>query len=111
MRQLDVYWNGVNAGSLRELMPGKGYSFVYAPSYLIGDFPHVSVTLPKSSEAYESERLFPFFANMLPEGTLRRVVCREHHIDENDFFGILYAMADTDNIGAISLKKNGDERP
>ena len=66
--------------------------------------------LPKSHTSYEDDKLFPFFANLLPEGTLRRVVCREHHIDENDLFGILSAMSGVDTIGAISLKTIDDER-
>ena len=105
MRQLSVFWNDVLAGRLTEFSPGKGYRFVYDPSYVAGNCPHVSVTLPKSEKPYESDTLFPFFANMLPEGTLRRVVCREHRIDENDLFGILCAMADADSVGAVSIKK------
>lgn len=105
MRQLNVFWNDKKTGILTELLPGKNYRFEYYPSYVQSKFPHISVTMPKSDSPYESEHLFPFFANMLPEGTLRRVVCREHHIDETDLFGILYAMADTETIGAVSLKK------
>lgn len=109
MRQLNVYFNDVKAGVLTELTPGGGYRFEYAPDYLAGDYPHVSLTLPKNTLPYENDRLFPFFANLLPEGTLRRVVCREHHIDEKDLFGILYAMSDTDTIGAINIKTVDDE--
>ena len=105
MRQLNVFLNDKKAGILTELLPGKNYRFEYYPSYVRSEFPHISVTMPKSNLPYESESLFPFFANMLPEGTLRRVVCREHHIDEADLFGILYAMSDTETIGAVSLKK------
>lgn len=104
MRQLSVFLNDIKVGQLTEQLPGKGYQFVYDPMYVTGDFPHVSVTLPKTVTPYESDTLFPFFANMLPEGTLRRVVCREHHVDENDLFGILCAMADADSIGAVNLK-------
>lgn len=110
MRQLEVYYNDVKAGVLTELAQGSGYRFEYIPEYLSSDFPHVSVTLPKSHTSYEDDKLFPFFANLLPEGTLRRVVCREHHIDENDLFGILSAMSGVDTIGAISLKTIDDER-
>ena len=70
MRQLEIMWNNVDAGTLTELLPGKGYRFKYAPSYLNGSYPHISVTLPKTDIPYESESLFPFFANMLPEGAL-----------------------------------------
>ncbi|MBQ9864112.1 MAG: HipA N-terminal domain-containing protein [Bacteroidales bacterium] len=110
MRQLNVLWNDQPAGILTELAPNNGYRFEYAMSYLNSNLPHVSVTLPKTSTPYESERLFPFFANMLPEGSLRRVICREHHVDENDLFGILYATADTDTIGAVSFKKQHNEQ-
>lgn len=109
MRRLNVFWNNKKAGILTEIRPGRGYIFEYNPLYLASELPHVSMTLPKSKTPYESERLFPFFANMLPEGTLRRVVCRENHIDEKDYFGILYAMSDVDNIGAVSLKKIENE--
>ena len=105
MRQLNVFWNDKKAGILTELLPGKNYRFEYYPTYVRSEFPHISVTLPKSDSPYESENLFPFFANMLPESTLRRVICREHHIDEADLFGILYAIADTETIGAVNLKK------
>ena len=109
MRHLNVHWNDVLAGRLTELAPDKGYRFEYDQSYVTGDCPPVSVTLPKSVAPYESDTLFPFFANMLPEGTLRRVVCREHHLDEDDLFGILCAMADADPIGAVSLKRIGND--
>ncbi|MBQ9473216.1 MAG: HipA N-terminal domain-containing protein [Bacteroidales bacterium] len=105
MRQLEILWNGVNAGTLTELAPGKGYRFEYAPSYLAGSSPNISVTLPKKMTTFESDSLFPFFANMLPEGALRRVVCRQHHVDENDLFGILCAMSGADSIGSIDVKE------
>lgn len=109
MRKLIVYYNNVMAGLLTELTPGGGCRFEYAPEYLMGDYPHVSLTMPKTSDPYESDQLFPFFANLLPEGALRSVVCRENHIDENDLFGILVAMSDADSIGAINLKTIDDE--
>ena len=109
MRRLIVYYNNVKAGILTELEAGAGYRFEYYADYLAGDCPHVSLTMPKTGSPYESDQLFPFFANLLPEGALRRVVCREHHIDENDLFGILVAMSDADSIGAINFKTIDDD--
>lgn len=109
MRQLEILWNGVNAGTLTEQFPGKGYRFEYSPSYLIGSNPNISVTLPKKETSFESDSLFPFFANMLPEGALRRVVCRQHHVDEKDLFGILCAMSEADFIGAVDAKEVKNE--
>ena len=107
MRQLEVYMNDRKAGVLTEQHPGKGYVFQYDIDYLSSDSPSVSVTLPKSKEAFESDLLFPFFTNMLPEGANRKVICRSLRIDENDFFGLLSAMAGKDFIGAVHIELVG----
>ena len=46
---------------------------------------------------------------MLPEGANRRSICRSLRIDENDFFGLLIAMADKDFIGAVQVRKTTDD--
>ena len=56
-----------------------------------------------------AEHLFPFFTNMLPEGANRSVICRSLRIDELDFFGLLSAMAGKDFIGAVNIRRIGDE--
>lgn len=104
MRQLKVYYNNTKAGVLTEINPGLGYIFEYDFEYLSSELPPISVTLPKREKAYESDLLFPFFTNMIPEGTNRSVVCRTLRIDEQDFFGILSAMANMDFIGAINIR-------
>ena len=105
MRQLDVYFNDIKAGILTEKNPGTDYSFQYLDEYIDTPMPPISVTLPKQKEVYFSKHLFPFFSNMLPEGTNRRVICNSLRIDENDFFGLLTAMADKDFIGAVNVRK------
>lgn len=105
MRELAVYFNDVEAGLLTEFSPGAGYSFQYKEEYLNSALPPISVTLPKQKSPYNSEHLFPFFSNMLPEGTNRRAICRAQKIDENDFFGLLVAMADKDFIGAVNVRR------
>ena len=105
MRELAVYYNDIEAGVLTEKYPGTGYTFQYKEDYLNSALPPISVTLPKQSTAYNSEHLLPFFSNMVPEGANRRVICRSLRIDENDFFGILEAMADKDFIGAVNIRR------
>lgn len=100
-----VYYNDTKAGILTELHPGTGYTFQYREVYLNSTMPPISATLPKQSNVYRSDYLFPFFSNMLPEGANRRVICRSLRIDENDFFGLLEAMADKDFIGAINVRR------
>lgn len=109
MRQIDVYLNDHKAGILTEKYPGRGYLFQYITDYLESNMPQVSVTLPKRSESYSSEVLFPFFANMIPEGTNRKVICRSLKIDGEDIFGILCAMADQDFIGAVNIRTHHDD--
>ena len=80
MRQLDVYVNDRKAGMLTEKYPGGGYCFQYETDYFLSDAPPISVTLSKRNKIYESALLFPFFANMLPEGANRKVICRTKRI-------------------------------
>lgn len=105
MRQLEVYVNEMKAGMLTEQNPGRGYRFEYSADYVSSDLPPVSLSLPKRNEAYTAENLFPFFTNLLPEGTNRKVVCREQRIDDRDFFGMLMATVGTDMIGSVNFKR------
>ena len=105
MRFQSVFPYDTQAGILTELNPGIGYSFQYTEEYLNADMLPISATLPKQTAVYSSEHLFPFFSNMLPEGADRRVICRSLKIDENDFFGLLEAMADKDFIGAVNIRR------
>ena len=108
MRQVNVYVNDLKAGVLTERLPGKGYSFHYDPVYLSSDAPSISVSLSKRNAFYESSSLFPFFANMLPEGANRKVICRTYRIDEHDLFGILAAMAGKDFIGGVHIETTAE---
>lgn len=71
MRTGEVYVNGFFAGVIAE-EPGNGYSFVYDDRYYENpSLPAVSLTLPKTQKSYQAPYLFPFFANMLSEGSNR----------------------------------------
>ena len=109
MRTLDVYYNDTKVGVLSEINPGAGYTFKYEPEYISSELPPVSATLPKRVDAFESDSLFPFFSNMIPEGANRGVICRSLKIDEKDFFGILSAMADMDFIGAVNIRTSSHD--
>ncbi|MCH5215245.1 MAG: HipA N-terminal domain-containing protein [Muribaculaceae bacterium] len=105
MRQLAVYYNDSLAGVLAEKSSGSDYTFQYADDYVNSNLPAISVTFPKRNERYSSEQLFPFFSNMLPEGTNRKTICRLQKIDENDSFGLLSALAGRDFIGAVNVRR------
>jgi HipA-like protein len=104
MRVLEVYCNGVLAGTLTE-ENRKSFVFRYDNSYYHDtDKAAVSLTLPKTQQEYHSEYLFPFFFNMLSEGVNKQLQCKILKIDEKDHFGLLMATAQYDTIGAITVK-------
>ncbi|MDR1654123.1 MAG: HipA N-terminal domain-containing protein [Prevotellaceae bacterium] len=104
MRKAKVYRNGVLAGVLTE-NDDKKYIFRYDNDYFANkNKPAVSLTLPKNTQEYTSDYLFPFFFNMLSEGANRQLQCTQLKIDENDDFGLLLATATHDTVGAIILK-------
>ncbi len=102
-KRLLVYVGKDVAGTLSQLSSHE-YEFAYEASYCDGKHVPLSPTLPITTEVYRSSYLFPFFANILPEGANRRTVCRQLHIDEHDYFSILAAFSGKDFIGNISVK-------
>lgn len=105
MRQAEVLYKKETAGLLTQLDDG---SFVYRYQdqwFNETDKPAISLTLPKTQQEYQSKYLFPFFYNMLPEGSNKQTVCFENRIDTKDYFGILITTAKQDTIGAVTIKK------
>ena len=104
MRKCEVYINGNRAGELTEL-DNMEYEFAYDRTYLSDENnPPVSLTMPLRKEPYVSKNLFPYFFNMLSEGENRRMQSHLLHISPDDDFGILLATAQTDTIGAVTVK-------
>ena len=104
MRKASIYAKGIPAGVLEET-PDKEYVFRYDDSYFADSSkPGISLTLPKTQQEYRSPYLFPFFFNMLSEGSNRIAQARLLRIDEKDHFGILLATAQNDVTGAITVK-------
>lgn len=105
MRKAVVYNNRRLAGFLTE-NEDRSYTFSYDKDYLSDSRTDaISLTLPKRAEPYQNKFLFPFFFNMLSEGTNKDIQCRKLKIDENDFFGLLLETAAIDTIGAITITK------
>lgn len=105
MKKAKVYSNSAIAGYLTET-DNRNYIFEYDLNYLAdNNSSAVSLTLPKRLEPYCSETLFPFFFNLLSEGYNKSVQNRFYKIDEDDYFELLLTVADTDTIGAITIKR------
>lgn len=106
MRSGSVYYKEQLAGCVSQLDHG-GYHFSYNPSWLMDPRkPSISLTLPKAALEFESDTLFPFFFNMIPEGANKRLICRAKRIDPDDYFGLLLAVAGEDTVGAVKVVPN-----
>lgn len=104
MRQAKVFRNGELVGYLTE-DNRRSYTFTYDDAWFADTTkPAVSLTLPKTQKTYNSEYLFPFFYNMLSEGANKRLQSNQLHIDEEDSLGLLMATAQSDTMGAITIK-------
>lgn len=104
MRKATVLFKGEEAGTLTQQDDGA-FAFQYQASWVNDKGkPGISLTLPKRESAFHSDFLFPFFYNMLPEGSNKQLVCKLNKIDQNDYFGLLVTIAKNDTIGAVTLK-------
>jgi HipA-like protein len=104
MRKVEIYRNGILAGTLTE-ENHQHFVFRYNDTYYNDTGkPAISLTLPKTQQEYSSDFLFPFFFNMLSEGVNRKLQSTLLRIDEEDNFGLLMATAQYDTIGAVTVK-------
>jgi HipA-like protein len=105
MRKAKILYKNQEAGMIIQHDNGF-FTFKYNNSWITDKTkPAISLTLPKSQQEYHSDFLFPFFYNMLPEGSNKQIVCKLNRLDLNDYFGLLLTTAKNDNIGAIKVIK------
>lgn len=104
MREARILYKEEEAGVLIQHDEGI-FTFQYHDTWIQAGKPAISLTLPVTQQVYQADHLFPFFYNMLPEGSNKHIVCRHYRIDHDDYFGILLATAQNDNIGAVKVIK------
>jgi HipA-like protein len=105
MRQATILFKEQEAGLLTQHDDGS-FTFKYYDAWITDrNKPGISLTLPKIEQEFHSKYLFPFFYNMLPEGSNKQVVCKHHRIDKDDYFGLLMTTAKGDSIGAVRVIK------
>ena len=106
MRQAEVYCRGIKAGIISKDEKAGRYAFVYDADYVREkSLPAISLTLPKRTEAYESNVLFPFFFGLLSEGENKEIRCRRMRIDEQDHFKLLLKTCDIETIGGVIVRE------
>jgi serine/threonine-protein kinase HipA len=105
MRKAKVLFKNEEAGILTQHDDGS-FSFRYQDEWIANNSKlSISLTLPKIEKEFHSKYLFPFFYNMLPEGSNKQVVCKLNRIDREDHFGLLMSTAKNDSIGAVTVRK------
>ena len=105
MRKAKILYKDEEAGALTQYDDGS-FTFRYTDTWMADNSkPGISLTLPKIGQEFRSKFLFPFFYNMLPEGSNKQVVCRLNKIDQTDYFGLLMTIAKYDSIGAVRVMK------
>ncbi len=102
MRKALIKYNDVEAGVLTETDQGE-YTFNYFDSYC-KQFPDLFITfnMPITKQIYRSNRLFPFFDGLIPEGWLLNIAAKSWRINKDDRMGLLLACCQN-TIGAVSV--------
>ncbi len=105
MRSAKILFKDLEAGLLTQFDDGT-FTFRYHEAWINdSNKPGISLTFPKTEQEFHSKFIFPFFYNMLPEGSNKEVVCKFNRLDTNDYFGILMTTAKYDSIGAVRVVK------
>ncbi|MDQ3143014.1 MAG: HipA N-terminal domain-containing protein [Bacteroidota bacterium] len=105
MRNAKVLFKNEEAGILTQ-HDDASFSFRYHDDWVADNSKQsISLTLLKTEKEFQSKYLFPFFYNMLPEGSNKQVVCKLNRIDREDHFGLLIITAKNDSIGAVRVIK------
>ncbi len=86
---------------------GDEYAFQYDPGYLSDPAEgSLSFSLPLQSDAFDSERTYGYFANLLPPAYVRKKLERCIHMSAGNVFGFLRALGG-DCAGAVALYREG----
>jgi serine/threonine-protein kinase HipA len=110
MRQGNVYYKETLAGKIIETPEGD-FVFTYDATYATHHpTQFITFSMPVRTEPYTSDRLFPFFEGLIPEGWLLEIATKNWRIKANDRMGLLLACCQN-CIGAVSVVpiKENDE--
>lgn len=108
-RELEVWLFSSRVGRL-VVVDGR-LSFRYVPSWLSeADAMPLSASLPLQAEPFDDHKSRPFFAGLLPEGQLRRLIAQQFQVSgQNDFALLEYIGGEC--AGAVSLLSPGQTLP
>ena len=85
------------------------YSEEALSTYPLGT-PLLSISLPVSSRRYTHGVVRPFLDGLLPEGTSRRAIAYDLHVNASDTYGLIRLLG-RDCAGAMVIQPSGDLAP
>ncbi|WP_396434386.1 type II toxin-antitoxin system HipA family toxin [Limnohabitans sp.] len=107
--ELDVWLFTERVGTL-SLVQGR-LSFCYAPDWLAQpNAVALSMSLPLQFEPFNDHQSRPFFAGLLPEGQLRRLLARQLQVSGQNDFALLEHIGG-ECAGAVSFLARGQTLP
>jgi len=107
--ELDVWLFADRAGTLA-LVDGR-LSFSYAPGWLSHkDAVTLSTSLPLQAEPFDDRKTRPFFAGLLPEGQMRRLIAQHFQVSGQNDFALLDHIGG-ECAGAVTFLKPGQVLP
>jgi len=107
--ELEVWLFDRHIGSL-SLMHGR-LSFAYAPDWLaLPQAAPLSQSLPLQAELFDDHQTRPFFAGLLPEGQMRRLIAQQFQVSGQNDFALLDHIGG-ECAGAVTFLESGQDLP
>jgi len=107
--ELDVWLFAERVGTLA-LVDGR-LNFCYAPSWLSHkDTVALSASLPLQAQPFDDRKTRPFFAGLLPEGQLRRLIAQQFQVSGHNDFALLERIGG-ECAGAVTFLEPGQALP
>lgn len=103
--ELEVWLFADRVGTL-ELVNGR-LNFCYAPGWLSrSDAIALSASLPLQTEPFDDRKTRPFFAGLLPEGQMRRLIAQQFQVSGQNDFALLDRIGG-ECAGAVTFLESG----
>lgn len=107
--ELEVWLFGYRIGTLA-LVDGR-LSFCYVSDWLSRpDAVALSASLPLQTEPFDDRKARPFFAGLLPEGQMRRLIAQQFRVSGQNDFALLDHIGG-ECAGAVTFFEPGQALP
>lgn len=103
--ELEVWLFADRVGTL-DLVDGR-LNFCYTPAWLSHkDAVALSASLPLQAEPFDDRKTRPFFAGLLPEGQMRRLIAQQLQVSDQNDFALLDHLGG-ECAGAVTFLESG----